>query len=312
MENQFYTVVGGRKEDRILKYSSRYSILLLNRGGKFYRDDFIDDIINQDRVEILCMDGPGATYDFEAKSRKYPGVKYLLLKDNLSIGEQINLGIEEARSRYVLVIWSDMKIHNSGNLEKYILEVENEEVICTVPLLKTKKMEQIPSVHYPLEVKRKLNVIPSNMIKNNMMCLYPFDYCAIYNKEKFQLINGFDRDIKNPYWQKLDFGFRAFMWGEKITGNTSLLISYLNDETFENNTPDTSYKLFYLKNMCVKFKKNKAKIPLFRYIKYMLASDTGPVSSLKEFFAVRDWVKENAARFKTDSRRLIKEWQIPE
>jgi hypothetical protein len=150
------------------------------------------------------------------------------------------------------------------------------------------------------------------MIKDNMESFYPFDYCGIYNKEKYQIVKGYDGDIKNPYWQKLDFGFRIYMWGGKISGNTSFLVSYLSDENYENNTPDKSYKKFYLKNIAVKHKNNKARIPLLRYFKYMLASDTGPVSSLKEFFIIRDWVRENASMFKTDSRRVISEWQIPE
>jgi hypothetical protein len=312
MENQFYTVVGGQKEDRILKYSSKFSILLLNRGGKFYRDDFLDDISSLDFAEILCMDGPGTSYDFDVRTKKYPRVKFLLLKDEMTIGEKINLGINEARARFILVIWSDMKIHNSLNLNRIVQKTETDNTICMVPLLKTRKMEQIPSMHLPIIVKRKFKVMPWNMIKDSMKSLYPFDYCGIYNKEKFTLLKGFDSKINNPYWQKLDFGFRSYMWGEKITGNTSFLISYINDEIFENNTPDASYKLFYLKNIAVKYKKSKGRLPLLRYFKYMLSSDTGPISSLKEFLLTRDWVKGNANRFKMDSRSVISTWQIPE
>ncbi len=312
MEKQFYTVVGGQKEDRILKYSSMFTILLLNRGGKFYRDDFLDDIASLDFAEVLCIDGPVISYDFDERSKKYPKVKFLLLKDKMTIGEKINLGIKEARARFILVIWSDMKIHNSLNLERIVENTKKSGVVCTVPLLKTRKMEQIPSMHLPMHVKRKLKIMPWNMINDNMESLYPFDYCGIYNKEKFLLIKGFDSQIKSSYWQKLDFGFRTYMWNEKILGNTSFFISYINDEAFENNTPDESYKLFYLKNIAVKYKKDKGKIPLLRYLKYMLSSDTGPISSLKEFLLTRDWVRENAKRFKKDSRSVILKWQIPE
>ena len=48
--------------------------------------------------------------------------------------------------------------------------------------------------------KRKLKIMPWNMINDNMESLYPFDYCGIYNKEKslgdlFRYINKLGEDV---------------------------------------------------------------------------------------------------------------------
>ena len=37
---------------------------------------------------------------------------------------------------------------------------------------------------------------------------------------------GFDPGLANPYWQKLDFGFRAWLWGEEIRVAQALKVSY--------------------------------------------------------------------------------------
>ena len=39
-------------------------------------------------------------------------------------------------------------------------------------------------------------------------------------------LGGFDYTIQNPYWQNLDFGVRAHLWGEKIRIFTSFRIQY--------------------------------------------------------------------------------------
>jgi GT2 family glycosyltransferase len=190
--------------------------------------------------------------------------------------------------------------------------IKEDDHLCTVPLLKTEKSDIVPYVFLPAFIKRKLNILSITKARHGTTTILPFDYCGIYNREKFILHQGFDINITSSYWQKLDFGFRAFMWGEKITCYPSLIVKYTSHTSYEDNTVDNSYKAFYLKNIAVKYKAKKGYLPYSKYFSYMLRSDTGPIASLKEFFTTKKWVKENASRFKREAKRVVTEWRIPE
>ena len=307
-----YTVVGGVRKERIRKYSSLITILLLNRVGKFYREEFLEEFCGIDFADILCVEGPGLLYDLDARSRKFPAVRFLLLEADVSVGERINLGIEESNSRYIFVIWSDMKAPRTAVGPGLIEKLNRTGNICTVPLLRTDKGELIPSIQIPVFPGRTLKVVPWKTVKNGMTSLYPFDFCGVYDKEKFLLAGEFDPEILNPYWQKLDFGFRSYLWGDKIVCDTSLTVGYLSEVPSEDTTTDAGYKFFYLKNIAVKQRKSAGVLPLRRFPMVMFRSDTGPLYALKEFRSARCWVNSHKSRFKQDARGLAAGWEMPE
>ncbi|GAH39464.1 unnamed protein product, partial [marine sediment metagenome] len=151
--------------------------------------------------EIICIEGPHIPYDIEPLSRKFPNIRFLLLQDKASVGEKINLGIDEARSRLVLVAWSDMKISFSLSLTKVLEKIGGAETLCTVPLLKNQTSEIVPSIQIPAFIKGKLKLIPKEPVEEGMKTLFPFDYCGVYSKDKYLLTGGFDHLMTNPYWQ---------------------------------------------------------------------------------------------------------------
>ncbi len=256
-----YTVVGGHRKDRIRKFSSIVTVILLNRAGKFDREEIYEELETVEFVEILCVEGPGAAYDLEDRSRRYPDVRFLLLNKDVSIGERINLGIEETRSRQVIVTWSDMRLSRESLTPGLIEQVDRAGNLCIVPLMRSGKSELIPSLLVPVFEGRKLKVIPWHSVEAGMASLFPFDFCGIYDRRQFLSIGGFDEDIVNPYWQKLDLGFRACMWGHRIECNPSYTVEYYGDATVEDSTPDAGYKLFYLKNVAVKHQESGGQHP---------------------------------------------------
>ena len=307
-----YTIMGGEKSDRIRKYRYPVSVLLINRKGRFYREGIIEEFVNSNSGEIICVKAPGEAYDVESLHGKFPEVKFLLLQSEISIGEKLNIGIDEAKSKFVLVLWDDMKIQLIGQLNGIIEEADSSGILCIVPVLKNKKMETIPSIQVPGFLDKELKVTNWLPEKENALTIYPFDYTGIYNKEKFIISGGFDYNITNPYWQKMDFGFRAYMWGETIACRKNFIVQYIGDINSEDSTPDESYKYFYLKNMAVRFKRDRGVLPFSQFIKFMFHSDTGPLYAYQEFKQVKDWIRINRYRFKQDAVRVIDLWDVEE
>ncbi len=306
-----YTVVGGSRPDRIRREESPLTVILLNRGGKFYRTELLTELQQAGLGEVICVEGPSVPYDVEPLSRQFPGIRFLLFQRESSVGERLNLALEEARSRFAMVAWSDMRI---GALPAALVAgLEKGEALCVAPLLRGPKNAPVPSAIVPAWLKgRRLELIPWVPEKEGTRSIVPFDFCGIYNKLKVQLIGGFDTAIPNPYWQKLDFGFRCFLWGESILCAPSLQMYYLSDIPSEDSTPDQGYKLFYLKNLAVRLKAGRGVLPYARYLSYMARSDTGPLYAFKEFREARRWVDRHQLRFKKDATQLIAQWNLPE
>jgi hypothetical protein len=304
-----YTVLGGSRRGKVIRYQSPFTVLVLNRGGRLARPELLRELQAQDLGDVLWMEGPEPSYDTESVSRDFPEVRFLLLKAPLSPGERINIGMEEARSRLLLCIWSDMRVLS---LPISLRDAqEKREVLCFCPVLKGPGKENTPGCQVPCIRKGRLSLIPSIPKTGEPETLFPFDYCGIYHKEKFLRLGGFDPRIANPYWQKIDFGFRAHLWGESVrwTDSASLLLSQALPT--EDTTPDGGYKLFFLKNLAVRFRRDTGRLPYLRLPEYVLRCDTGPISAVKEFREARVWVRKNMFRYKTDARALLRNWKAP-
>jgi hypothetical protein len=144
---------------------------------------------------------------------------------------------------------------------------------------------------------------------------------GVYNRERFISLGGFDAALKSTYWQLMDFGFRAHLWGEEIRSTQKIRLSYNGEAPSEDSTAEESYRRFYLKNLAPRFqidgettsgrRSGRAWIPLHRFFAYLFRSGGDPFSAWAEFSGGRRWVKENSGRFRRDARSLTDFWENP-
>ena len=73
-----YTIVGGRKSNKNLSLSPVLSLLVLDRGGRQYKAEYLKHLESLGDVEIISVQGPGTTYDVESLAIKFPQVKFLI------------------------------------------------------------------------------------------------------------------------------------------------------------------------------------------------------------------------------------------
>jgi len=307
-----YTVVGGKKVNRSHKYPEELTILILNRGGKYFRASMFQELEEMDVGEILSIEGPSEAYDVEALARKHTSIRFLLLHDEANNGEKVNIGINEARGRYVLVMWNDMRIPAATFSSRFIERIDEKNSLCTVPIVQNPKLEIIPSIMAPAFYDSHLKVLPLQPKKDGVPSLYPFDYAGIYHRKKFILTGGYDYGLKNSFWQKMDFGFRSHMWGEHIVCNTGFKMEYSGEIPSEETTPDENYKIFYLKNLSVRYNGDGGYLPYSRFLRYFFKAGKNFVSAFKEFREVRKWVRINKYRFQQDARSVTELWEDPE
>ena len=259
--------------------------------------------------DILSVEGLGGTYDVENLSRRHPGVRFLLLQKALSLGEIINLGIKEARATFVFVLWDDMRLAGEGLSTPVMERLFQNQPLCTVPVLRNLGEEVLPTLQAPVFARKHLKVLSLEPVKAGAPSLFPFDSVGIYHKERFLLLGGYDPQLTNPHWQRLDFGFRAHLWGESIQCDTSLLATYLGEPPMVDTSPDKDYRRFYLKNLVVRFNGNEGYIPVSRFPRYFLKGGGGFFQARREFQEARQWVRLNRLRFQFDAVSITDLWE---
>lgn len=302
-----YTVVGAPKPAPGGE-AGAMTVVLLNRGSRLYRNEAIDELERAGLGAILSVEPKGEGVDAEGLAARHPGARFLLLSEPASAGVQVNLAIRESPGPYVFVLWTDMSLSAQGLSSRFFDRLAERHILCSAPALYGKGGEQLPSATSPAFNRSSLKLLGLVPEKDGAKSLFPFDYAGIYSKEKFTLTGGFDPSMANPYWQKLDFGFRAWLWGEEIRIAGALKLTYAEPPRPEDETPDEGYKWFWLKNLAPSFRGDLGAVAYSRFWAYLRSRRGGSTQALGEFNAAREWVRLNRYRFRTDAASLVDLW----
>ncbi|MDR1949711.1 MAG: hypothetical protein LBQ38_09985 [Spirochaetaceae bacterium] len=315
-----YTAVGGTKRGA----STGLSAILLNRGGRYPRRTLFQELEKVGFDYIISMEGPQERYDLEDLSGRFPFVRFILLKEAISPGEQINLAVSEITSPLFFVLRNDLRILHCGGAAKIAERLFNsrEELrrgdneilnkgICTVPVIQNAQFETLPTLAAPVFFRHTVQTILFPPEREGIPSLYPFDGIGVYDRDGFVDIGGFDRTLKNAHWQFMDFGFRAYLWGHEIRSTQLIRLSYNGEVPVENDTTEESYRRFYLKNLAPVFRGETAHLPWRRFFGYLLRSGGDLFSAWADFTAGRRWVYDNRKRFRSDAEAITGRWENP-
>ena len=321
-----YTAVGGTER----KASTGLSAVILNRGGRYLRYGLFEELGKVGFDYVLSMEGSSTRYDLEALSEAFPFVRFILLKEPVSSGEEINLAAAELSSPLFFVLWNDLRILRSGGADRMAERllsstavsqnqdanrpVNNYKRLCTVPLIQDGRSETMPTIIAPALVPEKnpvnsIKTIPFIPLREGLPSLYPFDGIGIYDRERFIRLGGFDSSIKSFYWQLMDFGFRASLWGEEIAATQLVKLSYEGVLPPENSTAGEGGHRFFLKNLAPVFRGDYAHLPFRRFPGYYRRRGGDLLAAWEEFSAARNWVKTNRYRFTSDARTTAECWE---
>jgi hypothetical protein len=292
--------------------------VILNRGGHYSRFNLFGELEKAGFDYVVSMEGARKRYDLETLSGNFPSMRFILLKDPVSFGEEINLAASELSSPLFFVLWNDLRILRGGGAarmaERTLLNAaEGEEKaaaksLCTVPVIQDNRFEAIPTLASPVMIRGALKTMPAVPLMEGLPSLYPFFGIGIYDRERFIRLGGFDRTIKNFHWQLMDFGFRAHLWGEKIISTRYIKLAYEGSTPEEETTVEAGYRRFFLKNLAPVFRSDYAHIPLRRFPGFFRRSSEDLLSMWEEFSQARRWVKTNRYRFRHDARMLAELW----
>ena len=306
-----YTVIGGKERLN----STGLSAILLNRGGRYARRNLFYDLEKAGFDTVVSVEPKPFHYDIEELSNRFPFVRFMLLHQSYNMGEQINMAVYEIDTPLFFVIWNDMKFITGGNAEKLAKRLTyapgNAQTIkrlCTVPAIQNARFETLPTIQAPALQRKKIITRLLSHKGEGLPSIYPFDGVGIYDREKFRKIE-FDGSYNNRYWQLMDFGFRSYLWGEKIAGTQVLKLLYEDKVPSEDSTIDTDYSRFYLRNIAPLYRQNNACLPMRRFPGYYFKTKSKIAAAWNDFKISRDWVNENSSRWKSAPQTIIGLWK---
>lgn len=302
-----YTVLGGTKT-RSSREGFPVSVLLLNRGPRLYRASLLQDLTHIGFESILSIETGSDSPEIESLASRFPNVRFISFQEPTGIGDRLNVGMRESCAQYVFVLWNDMRLATSTLSSRFFEKVVELDLACLVPTIADPQGVVVPSIVHPAMSHQTLRMVPLSPAKDGEKTVYPFDWCGIYSREKFILLGGFDWTIRNPYWQRLDFGLRAWLWGEELRYAQALRLKYESAPPPDDTSPDIDYGRFWLKNLAPIHQGDSALIPGIKFFPFLARARRGPLSAFEEFRAARTWVRANAFRFKQDASRLADLW----
>lgn len=302
-----YTVLGGGRGSSC-RDGFPVSVLLLNRGPRLYRAAAVAELVKVGFDSIVSIESIGDSPELEAMAARTPQLRFVCLHEPANLGVRINVGMRESCAPFVLVVWNDMRLATSALSSRFFDRVAELDAACLVPTLTDTQGTGIPSIAHPAQSGKAFRVVHLEPGSDGEKSLYPFDACGIYSREKFSMLGGFDWTMDNPYWQKLDFGLRAWLWGESIRYAQALRLRYEDALEPEDMTPDGDYGRFWLKNLAPVHRGDSACLPASRLARYLVRSRKGVSASIEDFRAARAWVEACAFRFKGDASRLAELW----
>ena len=301
-------MLGGK--DAMPPVQMRLSVILLNKGGRHYRMQNLENLLRCGFESIVSFEADPDNYNIEEFAQRFPCVKFVVPLEKATDGELINIGMSEVKSDYVLVLRDSLAISECVITPRLAAKLIENQPFCIAPHLLSPSAPSFPNVFVPTVRNSELVVEPSTTLADGIDTLFPFDCIGLYNRQKFIQLGGYDYTILPPYWQNLDLSFRAWLWGERITLSTVFNLSYLEEPPANDITTNLYSSRFYLKNLLPRFVNDHGVIPRSLFFVYYRRSSCGFFESLSQFGDARYWVEKNKYRFRFDAPYLVENWGI--
>lgn len=300
------TVLGGSQYTKDFKLN--VTVIMINDSGIQSHIQTIKKLISCGFKSIVWAELSKYSFNIDGISRQYPNVKFVIPLEESTIGELINLCVEEIDTEYFLVVRGCMKITGNLLLQNVAENFIRTKNYCIVPRLVNKDNQFIPIHFIPESKKGHFLLSEHSFILDGIPTLHTTDFIGFFNREKFISLGGYDYRILSPYWQNADLSVRAWLWGEQITISSALIFAYDTEREITDTTRNYSYLYFYLKNILPKFKDDHGFVPSSSFLNFKLHSACGFFEGLALFKDAEKWVDINKYRFKTDAQGLIENW----
>lgn len=300
-----YTILGYPRSSSTPDPGPAVSLVLLVAEARYQLREILESFASSQWWEILVvMSGPA---DTELAQNLPPGMRLLsFLANELNTGSMVNIALREATAPLVYVVTTFMKpqMLTSRQMEAAL----DPETAAVAPACRNQRNQLIPTVSVPSQFRDELKVLQLAPSAEHRVTLFPWNFVAVYQRAAFLSLGGFDDSIRNPYWQVMDFGLRAWLWGYHILVDSALRLSVDTDPPVVEETADLDALICYLKNLAVEFDADHGHVEKKVFWEILSRSGPGFFATRRIFKKVLAWVEANKFRFRMDAKNLVELW----
>jgi hypothetical protein len=179
---------------------------------------------------------------------------------------------------------------------------------CIAPASRTETGESIHVVEVPARLGRSLRVLSLPLRAAEADTIYPFDNVALYDRQRFLSLGGFDPLISSPHWQRLDFGFRTYLAGRRIRVVPHFRVTYRTLPEPEDRTVDRSYVRFFARNLAFRTDRGRVRIPLIQLIGFAIRARIGLLGAIRIYRDAQHWVESRSHQIRRDAVDIVSDW----
>lgn len=302
------TIIGGIENHA--PSALNISVVILGCEESHFKTQIFDNLRTCNFRSVISIEKDSQNFAIYEITKKYPEVKFIIPQEKTTDGELINIAMSEVSADYVLVLRENLYVPSGIILSHMAERLTKSEIYCIVPRLLDNNKKALPCSFSPSVDKSKFVINSSISGSEGGKTVYPNDFIALYNRQKFIQLGGFDYTITSPYWQNLDLAIRSWLWGEETKITSMLQFSYVEEPASYDTTINLDYIRFYLKNQLPKLKMEAAYIKNSSFFKFYSQSSCGFLEALEQFKEAKQWVFKNKYRFKMDMMTFVKNWTV--
>ncbi len=241
------------------------SIIIVNYNVKVFLQNLLDSIQKASsgiQTEVIIVDNASDDGSIEFLREKYPQIKLIVNKTNLGFGKANNIGLKEAKGKYILLINPDAIV--AEDTFSKMIEFFNQTPdagLAGCKILNPDGTLQLPcrrSFPGPWTSFTKVTGLSTLFPKSKIFARYNLTYLdenqtyevdaisgsfMMMRKEVYDKVGGFDEQFF-MYGEDLDLCYRIQKAGHKVYYvHSTQIIHYKGESTKRSNIDET--KVFY-------------------------------------------------------------------
>jgi len=226
----------------------RASIIIVNWNGLHLLKEYLPSVVEAVRWdggkhEIIVVDNGSKDGSAKWIKKHYPEVNVISLSKNLGFGEGSNVGVKNARNRYIILLNNDMKVKK--DFIPYLLRHFEDDKIFGV----TCKINMGPIIKDNMKIQEtgftrgtfQRGFVEIWQEEEKIFSPEPVFYCgggsSAFDREKFLELGGFDRMYRPFYYEDVDICYRAKKMGYRLIYEPKSVVYHKYRGTIRNFSP---------------------------------------------------------------------------
>ncbi|MDP4264743.1 MAG: glycosyltransferase family 2 protein [Bacteroidota bacterium] len=237
---------------------SGISVVIPNYNGRYWLGEVIPPLLNALEKaalpsEIIVSDDRSTDDSVSFLQSTYPCVLVISNPDNLGFAPTINKGIFASRHSHILLLNSDVKLTPDffGGLMRYFDKEDTFGVMTRIIGWDDDIIQdggKYPFYH-GLKIKTSGNYVPVEERPGQWLySMYLSGACALVDREKIMLLQGFDEIFAPFYIEDYELSIRAWRFGWKCYYDHSTVCRHKESVTIKAKVKRDQIRQIYYRN----------------------------------------------------------------